>query len=85
MDARLLKMLVCPEDRTPLDLAEPQLMDRLNRAVAARQVRNRSGQLVERRLEAGLVRKDGAVLYPVIDGIPSLLVDEAIPLAQLEE
>ena len=29
------------------------------------------------------MRQDGAVLYPIIDRIPVLLVDEAIPLEQL--
>ena len=29
-------------------------------------------------LAAGLVREDGRVVYPIVDGIPLLLVDEAI-------
>lgn len=31
-------------------------------------------------LEAALVREDGAVVYPIRDGIPMLLLDEAIVL-----
>ena len=85
MDARLIKMLVCPENRTRLELAEPELLDRLNRAIAARQIRNRAGQTASQPLAGGLIREDRTVLYPIVDGIPSLLVDEAIPLEQLEE
>jgi uncharacterized protein YbaR (Trm112 family) len=32
------------------------------------------------RLEAGLVRADGKVLYPIRDGIPVMLVEEGIAL-----
>lgn len=85
IDAELLKLLVCPETRTPLSMAEPELLDRLNRAIAAKDVRNRAGQEVAQPLESGLVREDRAVLYPIVDDIPALLVDEAIELSQLKE
>ncbi len=85
MDARLIKILVCPENRTPLELAKPELMDRLNRAIPTGHVRNRAGQAVSQPLVGGLIREDRAMLYPIVDGIPSLLVDEAIPLEQLEK
>ncbi|MDZ7616555.1 MAG: Trm112 family protein [Patescibacteria group bacterium] len=84
LDARLLKMLVCPENRTPLKPADAELLGSVNRAIAAGQVHNRAGQAVTHRLEAGLVREDRTLLYPIVDGIPSLLVDEAIPLESLE-
>ena len=31
-------------------------------------------------LEAGLIREDGQVLYPICDGIPLVMVEEAIPV-----
>jgi len=80
INADLLKMLQCPEDRTPLREAEAATLAELNAAVAAGGLRNRGGDLVARQLEGGLVRQDGAFLYPIVDGIPVLLVDEAIPL-----
>ncbi|HVA47749.1 MAG TPA: Trm112 family protein [Pirellulales bacterium] len=79
----LLDILVCPELRTPLSLADERLLATLNRAVAERRLKNRAGETVERPLDGGLVRDDGAVVYPVVDGIPIMLVDEAIPLEQV--
>lgn len=81
ISSELLAILVCPQNRTPLRLAEPTLVDRLNQAVADRQLKNKSGETVERTIEEGLIREDGAYLYPVFDGIPILLADESIPLS----
>jgi len=80
----LLDILVCPERRTPLFLADERILAAVNRAVAEGRLKNRAGDRVEKPLEAGLVRDDRAVLYPVIDGIPIMLIDEAIPLDQVE-
>jgi len=36
--------------------------------------------LARLRLDAALVREDGCVAYPIHDGIPVLITEEAIPL-----
>lgn len=77
----LLDILVCPDDRTPLALADEVLVAHLNQLIAAGKLRNNGGEKVERMLEGGLVRADGTAVYPILDGIPILLVDEAIPLS----
>ncbi len=38
---------------------------------------------MERHLDGGLVRADGKYLYQVVDDLPIMLVDEAVPLDQL--
>jgi uncharacterized protein YbaR (Trm112 family) len=81
---QLLDDLICPERRTPLSLADERLLAALNHAVAQKQLKNRAGEHMEKSLDGGLVRDDRAVLYPVIDGIPIMLIDEAIPLDQVE-
>lgn len=82
--AELLKRMVCPETRQPLLAADEELVARLNAAIGAGRLRNHSGQPVGQRLDGALVRADRQRAYPVVDGIPQLLVDEGIALAQLE-
>jgi uncharacterized protein len=74
---------VCPIDRTSLVLADDSLLARLNRAIAAGRVKNQAGRLLDRPLDAALLRADHALVYPVLDDIPVLLADEAIPLEDL--
>jgi uncharacterized protein YbaR (Trm112 family) len=76
----LARMLVCPEKRTTLSLAGSALLARLNREIAAGRVKNRAGQRLEKQLSGGLVRADGKILYPIVDEIPMMLIDESILL-----
>jgi uncharacterized protein YbaR (Trm112 family) len=84
IDKELAEMLVCPKDRLPLKLADPALLSRVNRAIAAGRVKNQAGRAVEDSLSAALVRHDHALLYPIVDDIPVLLIEEAILLDQIE-
>ena len=76
-------MLRCPEDRSPLAWSTPRLIARINAAIDAKTLRNRGGELVTRQIEGGLVRADGAYLYPIVDGIPILLDRRRDAAAQL--
>ena len=77
-------MTRCPQRGTPLRLADQDLLDRANRAVAAGTLTNRMGRVVETSLDGGLVNDDGSLLYPIRGGIPCLIRDEAIELDQLD-
>ncbi len=83
VDPELLQILVCPESKQALKEADADLVQRLNVAVAARSVRNRAGEVVGQPMDGGLVREDGEFLYPVREGIPIMLIDEAIALGDL--
>ena len=80
LDPELLKILCCPETHQPIGLAEPSLIEKLNRQIAAGQLSNRAGQLVKEKIDGGLVREDKKFLYPIRGDIPIMLIDEAIPL-----
>ncbi|MCC6492605.1 MAG: Trm112 family protein [Pirellulales bacterium] len=81
MDAKLLDILRCPQNRTRLHLAEPELLARINRSIEANTAVNLAGERLRKRLDGGLIREAGDLLYPVIDHIPVMLPDEAIDLA----
>jgi uncharacterized protein YbaR (Trm112 family) len=80
----LLRMVVCPQSRRPLHAADQRLIARINEAIRAGSLCDRSGQQLSRPIDAALVRDDGEMMYPVIDGIPNLLVDRAIERTALE-
>jgi uncharacterized protein YbaR (Trm112 family) len=81
----LLQLLVCPENRTPVHEAEPSLIAQLNERISRGALRNRDGKAITENLDGGLVREDGALLYPVRDGIPVMLLGEAIVLKETHE
>jgi len=80
--ADLLKILVCPENQASLTVASSDLIARVNGAIARGALKNKADATLQRPLSGGLVRADQAVLYPIIDEIPMMLVDEGIPLDQ---
>ena len=70
MTPDLLELLRCPATRQTLVVANAEQLARLNARAGPREP-----------LGAALVRADGSAAYPVRDGIPVLLVDEAIVFA----
>lgn len=80
IDKDLLQILACPESHQPLDEADAALIAKLNERIAAGQAKNRAGHEVREKLESGLVRQDGKILYPIREGIPVLLIDEGLPI-----
>ena len=78
IDTELLKILCCPETHQPLTPASAAAVERMNQRIQAGEVRNRGGQMVKDKIEGGLLRQDGAVLYPIRHHLPIMLIDEAL-------
>lgn len=83
VNPELLEILVCPETKQALKPAEANVLNLVNTAVREGKLENQGGDRVKDPIEEGLVREDGKVLYPVIDDIPVMLLDEAIRLEPL--
>lgn len=79
-DSKLLDILCCPETRGKLLVADSALLDSLNRAVSAGTLKNVAGEKISETLTEVLVNEKGSRAYIVREGIPVLLVDEAIRL-----
>lgn len=76
----LLEILCCPESHQRVREAPAELVAEVNRAIRAGMVKNREGAAVAEEIEGGLVREDGAGLYPVRNGIPIMLIGERLAL-----
>jgi uncharacterized protein YbaR (Trm112 family) len=69
----VLALLCCPDTHQPLMPATPAPLAAINLRVAG-------GESGSPPLAAALVREDGKAAYPILDGIPLLLIEEAIAL-----
>jgi len=84
VDRKLLAILCCPITHVGLEPAPRSRLHMLNLQIEAGRIINRGGQRLQSPLDEGLMTTDGRLLYPVTDGIPVLLDEEAIHLSQLD-
>ena len=85
MDRKLLDLLCSPDTRQPLALLEARGLDALNRAIAAGQVNRGDGAAQVQPLREALVSRDRKQVFRIDDGIPVLLVEEALATAQVAD
>ena len=80
LDPEFVKILVCPDNRTPVRVASEQEIINLNQKIEEVALQNIGGRIVNDKLDGGLIREAGDRLYPVRKNIPVMLVEEAIQL-----
>jgi uncharacterized protein YbaR (Trm112 family) len=79
IDPKLLEILVCPVDKTPLEVIP------LPEAVCQRLVERYRAHFKDEEpvVEEGLLSPAGRI-YPVVSGIPVMLVDDALSRDEVE-
>ena len=80
LDPEFVKILVCPDNRTPVRIASEQEITNLNQKIEEGSLQNIGGRKVYDKIDGGLIREAGDRLYPVRKNIPVMLVEEAIQL-----
>jgi uncharacterized protein YbaR (Trm112 family) len=79
VDAELLEILVCPKSRGRL---EPVVLPAGLRERLADRYREHFRD-EEPVVEEGLYCAESGLVYPIVSGIPILLVDEALPASEI--
>jgi uncharacterized protein YbaR (Trm112 family) len=81
MRAEFVDMLRCPQSGARLNLGEPELVARVNQAIAGGRLHSRNGRLLTSPIDGLLIPADQARIgYAIVDDIPILVADEAIEL-----
>lgn len=80
----MLDQLRCLHTGSRLEVADDAFLQRLNRAIEAREICDQLGRTVRKRVSAGLTDVGLTVFYSVIDDIPQFMRDESVLLDQLK-
>ena len=78
IDAEILAIICCPDTHQDLTLINSNQLAFLNSLKSESKLQHRNGDLVNYDLSGGLMRSDQEVIYPIREGIPVLLSEEAI-------
>ena len=85
IDRKLLDILACPQDKTPLEMLDKSRLERLNQEITAGHVVDVDKNPVTEPIREALITRDGKRIYVIDDGIPVLLPERAIGTTQLQD
>jgi uncharacterized protein len=80
----LVDILCCPVTKVPVRLATAGELAAINAAIGAGSAKHADGSALEAALEEVLITEDGVSAYKVLDSIPIMLKEQAIPLEGIE-
>lgn len=83
VSADLVQILCCPETKVPVEILGAERLAKLNAAIATGGVKYADGSTVDQPVQEALATVDGCTVYRIDEGIPVMLVDRAIPTAQI--
>ena len=74
----MIDLLRCPESGSQLTLLQPEQIEQLNQMARDKNLFDRAGQTISTEFESGAINQEQSWIYPVRDGIISLIKDKAI-------
>ncbi len=82
IDETMLPLIRCPASHQTLRLATADELARLNASIANSLLKTVGGETAGEPLEGALIREDGTVVYPIVDGIARLIADDGLKLPE---
>jgi uncharacterized protein YbaR (Trm112 family) len=80
LNADLIAILCCPETHQPVSLASADLVQAFNDKIKSGSLQNKAGEKISEPIEGALIREDNRFAYLIRNGIPNLLIDQAVPV-----
>lgn len=82
IDKELLDILCCPKTKIDVQMLDHSQLKNLNDKIKAKKIKYASGETVDETLEEALITIDKKSVYRIDEGIPVMLIDQAIPFDQ---
>ena len=80
LDADLVSLLVCPDSGVRLRIASSQEVTDINQLIGQEKVVSRGGVVLRKPVDMLLVTVDGSRAFQVHEGIPNMILSDAIDL-----